>query len=301
MSNKVKVNIFAFVTVLLWGSGFPFTRVIGDQISSFNLGLIRCALAAVILLIIGAFTGMRKPFSLKDCGWFLISGAAGYSIYFIFFNLGLETLSSSEGSVICATTPILTSIAVYKLYKEKINIIGWLSIAAAFIGVVILLFGDSIFGSGDSGFGIGIGVLWMFLCALVFAIYNVLNRMLSEKGYTAMEIATWSAVFGAIEMLGFLPGTIQDVAGATMGANLAAIYLGILPSAFAYYLWSKSISLAERTSEASNYLFINPLIATIIALLMLHEVPDIGTFIGGAVIIISVIIFSTKGNPEEGN
>ena len=66
MSNRLKVNIFAFVTVLLWGSGFPFTRVIGDQISSFNLGLIRCVFAAGILLIIGAFTGMRKPFSIKD-------------------------------------------------------------------------------------------------------------------------------------------------------------------------------------------------------------------------------------------
>lgn len=299
MSNKLKVNIFAFVTVLFWGSGFPFTRVIGDQISSFNLGLIRCIFAAVILLIIGAFTGIRKPFSIKDCGWFIIAGAAGYSVYFIFFNLGLETLSSSEGSVICATVPIMTSIAVYKLYNEKINGIGWLTIITAFIGVVILLFWNNIFGSGGESFSADIGILWMFLCAFVFAGYNVLNRVLSEKGYTAMEIATWSAVFGAVEMLGFLPGTIHEVIAASAGANLAAIYLGVLPSAFAYYLWSKSISIAERTSEATNYLFINPLIATIIALILLREVPDTGTFIGGIIIIASVIIFSTKGNPNN--
>ena len=123
--------------------------------------------------------------------------------------------------------------------------------------------------------------------------------MLTEKGYTAMEIATWSAVFGAVEMLGFLPGTIQEVTSAAAGANMAALYLGVFPSALAYYLWSKSISLAERTSEVTNYLFINPLIATVIALILLHEVPDMGTFIGGIVIIISVIIFSTKGNPDS--
>lgn len=299
MSNRLKVNIFAFVTVLLWGSGFPFTRVIGDQISSFNLGLIRCVFAAGILLIIGAFTGMRKPFSIKDCGWFLISGATGYSVYFIFFNLGLETLSSSEGSIICATVPIMTSIAVYRLYKERINGIGWITIVTAFAGVVLLLFWNNIFGAGSEAFSIDIGILWMFLCALVFAAYNVLNRMLTEKGYTAMEIATWSAVFGAIEMLGFLPGTIHEVAAATAGANMAAVYLGVFPSALAYYLWSKSISLTERTSEVTNYLFINPLIATIIALILLREVPDTGTFVGGIVIIISVIIFSLKGNPDS--
>ena len=110
----------------------------------------------------------------------------------------------------------------------------------AFAGVVLLLFWNNIFGTGSEAFSIDIGILWMFLCALVFAAYNVLNRMLTEKGYTAMEIATWSAVFGAIEMLGFLPGTIHEVAAATAGANMAAIYLGVFPSALAYYLWSKS-------------------------------------------------------------
>ena len=100
-------------------------------------------------------------------------------------------------------------------------------------------------------------------------------------------------------MLGFLPGTIYEVAAATAGANMAAVYLGVFPSALAYYLWSKSISLTERTSEVTNYLFINPLIATIIALILLREVPDTGTFVGGIVIIISVIIFSLKGNPDS--
>ncbi|MDO4176315.1 MAG: DMT family transporter [Bacillota bacterium] len=294
MTKQLKVNIFAFITVLFWGSGFPFTRVIGDQISSLNLGFIRCFLAAVILVVIGLISGIGKPKSIRDCGWFILSGATGFSVYFIFFNLGLLTLTSSEGSVICATTPIMTAIIVFYLYRENINGLGWLTIITAFIGVIILLFWDSIFGSAD-GFSIGIGVFWMFMCAAVFAIYNVLNRVLGDKGYGAMEIVTWSAVFGAIEMLVFLPGTLTEVAAATAAADLSAIYLGVFPSAVAYYFWSKAIALADRTSEATNYLFINPLIATIIALIMLHEVPGIGTFAGGIIIIASVIVFSIKG------
>lgn len=294
MSDRLKVNIFAFITVLFWGSGFPFTRIIGDQISSFNLGFIRCLLAAAVLLAIGFFTGIRKPRSLKDCGWFALSGATGFSVYFIFFNLGLLTLSSSEGSVICATSPIITAILVYYIYKEKINILGWGMIAAAFVGVVLLLFWDSFFGDAR-GLAGGIGALWMFLCAAVFALYNILNRVLGDKGYSPMEIVTWSAVFGALEMVFFLPGTVSEVVSATAGANLSALYLGLFPSAVSYYFWSKAIALAERTSEATNYLFINPLIATVIALIMLNEVPGIGTFVGGIIIIASVILFSLKG------
>lgn len=292
MNNKLKVNLLGFLTVLLWGSGFPFTRVIGEQISSYSLSFIRCLIAAIILLIIGKATGIRKPFRKKDLWWFFLSGIMGFSVYFIFFNLGLETLTSATASIITAACPILTAIAVFYLYKEKINAVGWISIVCAFGGVAILLLWNGVL-------SINIGVLWMFLCASVFAAYNVLNRKLSELGYTAMEIVTYSAIFGAIQMIFFLPQTITDVANASLGANLAALYLGVMPSAVAYYFWGKAITIAERTSEVTNYLFINPLIAAIIGFLMLREVPDMGTFIGGAIIIISVIVFSTKGNPEN--
>ena len=65
-SNRIKVNIYAFLTILLWGSGFPFTRVIGDEISPYSLSFIRCALAAVILLVIGKACHIRKPFCRKN-------------------------------------------------------------------------------------------------------------------------------------------------------------------------------------------------------------------------------------------
>lgn len=82
-------------------------------------------------------------------------------------------------------------------------------------------------------------------------------------------------------------------------ATWPAIYLGVMPSAIAYYFWSKALVLAERTSEVTNYLFVNPLMAAIIGFIMLRETPDIGTYIGGIVIILSVIIFNFKGNSQE--
>lgn len=290
--NNIKANIYAFLTVLLWGSSFPFTRIIGDQISAYSLSAIRCILAVIILIIIGKICHIRKPFCKKDLLWFFLSGLLGFSVYFIFFNMGMMTLTSATGSIITAVSPILTAIAVFRLYREKINLVGWVSIFCAFAGVLILIMWNGIL-------SINIGVLWMFGVAVVFAGYNVLNRKFSESGYTAMEIVTYSSVFGAIQMLVFMPGAVTEMIHADFTVNLAALYLGIMPSAIAYFLWSKAIVLAERTSEVTNYLFVNPLIAAVIGFIMLKEVPDAGTFIGGAVIIVSVVIFSTKGAPSD--
>lgn len=292
MNNIIKVNAFAFFTVLLWGSGFPFTRVIGDEISSSSLCFIRCFIAAIVLLIIGRACNIRKPFCKKDVLWFFLSGILGFSAYFIFFNLGLATLSSATGSIVTAASPIITAIGLYTLYGEKINLIGWVSIVCAFAGVAVLLLWNGIL-------SINIGIVWMFLCALVFAGYNILNRKFSEMGYSAMEVVTYSSLFGALQTVFFLPEAVSDGVNASFSANLAALYLGVFPSALAYYFWSKAIVMAERTSIVTNYLFINPLIAAVIGFLLLGEIPDMGTFIGGAIIIISVVVFTLKGDPDR--
>ena len=111
MSNKMKVNLYAFITVMIWGSGFPFTRMIDGQLSSVSLGFIRCLLSAVVMIIIGRRYKIRKPFCRKDIFLFFVSGALGFSMYLTFFSLGLETLSSATGSIITAITPILVAMA----------------------------------------------------------------------------------------------------------------------------------------------------------------------------------------------
>lgn len=292
MSNKIKMNLYAFLTVLIWGSGFPFTRMIGDQISSYSLGFIRCLLSAAALIVIGLASGIRKPFHKKDLLWFFLSGALGFSLYFTLFSMGLETLSSATGSIITAMTPIFVAIAAMKLYGERINAVGWVSIFCAFGGVVILLL-------WNGALSVNAGAVWMFFSAVGFAGYNLLNRKFAKMGYTDIEVAAYSAVFGTIQTLVFLPQTVSDVLHAGMASNLSAVYLGVAAGAVAYYLWSKALAMAERTSEVTNYMFLNPLIAAVIGFLMLREMPDMGTLAGGIIIIASVVAFSTKGNPDQ--
>ena len=55
------------------------------------------------------------------------------------------------------------------------------------------------------------------------------------------------------------------------------------------------MSYAERTSEVTNFMFVTPLLSTIMGFIILHEVPNAGTFIGGVIIIISIVVFNLKG------
>ena len=139
-SNKKKVFMLAFMTVFLWASAFPLTKVAQQQFTSIPLGFLRCSAAAIFLIIIGKLNHIRMP-QKKHIPLFFISGGMGFTGYMITFNTGILTLTSATSSIIIAVTPILTAVVASKLYKEKIKPIGWCAIACAFIGVLILLFG----------------------------------------------------------------------------------------------------------------------------------------------------------------
>ena len=290
--KQANVHFFAFLTILIWGSGFPFTRVIDGALSSYSIACIRCVLPAIVLLLLRKQLKVGKIKNKFDIVLFAIAGLGAYSANSLFFSLGLETLPSATASMVTSIAPILTSIGAWKLYGEKIKPIGWLCIATAFIGVGILLLWN-----GELAFGIGI--LWEGLYAIVFAVYNLLSNNFAGKGYKPMEIITYSAVFGAIEMIPFLPGTVTQVMAASTPAILAAVYLGLFPACIAYVFWNCALDKTNNTSAVTNWLFVNPLVAAILGFIMLREIPDMGTFIGGIIIIVSVIVFSTKGIPIE--
>lgn len=286
-SEKKKVFGLSFLSVFLWASAFPLTKVAQQQFTSIPLGFLRCTVAAIFLIIIGKCCHIRLP-QKKHIPLFFVSGGLGFTGYMITFNTGILTLTSATSSIIIAVTPILTAIVASNLYKEKIKPIGWAAIAAAFIGVLILLLWEGVF-------SINIGLIWTVGAAIVFCGYNIMTRKLSAMGYNALEIVTYSMICGAI-LLGFRAGGgLHQLAGASMSHIIALIYLGALPSATAYFTWGKAMSYAERTSEVTNFMFVTPLLSTIMGFIILHEVPNAGTFIGGAIIIISIVVFNLKG------
>ncbi|WP_352400991.1 DMT family transporter [Anaerotignum sp.] len=287
MTNKQKVWGLGFLTVFLWASAFPLTKIVQEQFTSYPLGFLRCSIAAILLLVIGKLCHIHKP-KKEDIPWFFLSGGLGFTLYMITFNTGIQTLTSATSSIIIAITPILTAIVATKLYNEIIQPIGWLAILMAFVGVLILLLWEGVF-------SINIGLVWTICAAFVFCGYNILSRRLSQKGYSSLEIVTYSMLCGAI-LLGFwsIQG-IQQLAHSDLKHISALIYLGAFPSAAAYFFWGKAMSLAQRTSEVTNFMFITPLLSTIMGFIILKEIPNMGTFIGGALIIISIVVFNLKG------
>ncbi len=282
MSTKVKVNLLGFLTVLFWAMAFPFSKITISHFNINSVAVLRCGIASIFLCLLG-----YKKISLpkkQDIPKFFISGLFGFFLYLVFFNTGLQSLTSATSSIIIATTPIMTSIVSTFLYQEKIKWLGWIAIFIEFIGIIVLSLWNGIF-------SLNFGILWTLCAAAVFCIYNLYQRKLSALGYQPNEIVTYSMICGTILLLFFLPKGISEFVTAPSMQMFVILSLGIFSSAIAYILWGKALAIAEKTSDVTNFMFLTPLLSTILGFLLLKEIPSMGTFIGGTMILIGMVLF----------
>nr|WP_314277034.1 DMT family transporter [uncultured Peptostreptococcus sp.] len=286
MNKKLKVNLLGLTTILFWSLAFPFSKLAMQYFTPFSLGFLRVCIATIVLIIIGFYNKIRKP-KIKDLGLLFLSAACGFGIYLFVFNKGIQTISSASSSIIIALTPILTAIESSKIYGEKINKLGWFSMLTAFVGVLIMMLWDGVF-------SIDTGILWTLCASILFSVYNNLNRHLSMKGYRGIEIVTYSMAFSILILSPFYKDAYTEIMVAPVKYIGVLLILSIFSSAIAYFLWSIALTIADNTSEVANYSFLTPFFATILGNIILGELPNTGTLIGGLIIILSMVVFSKR-------
>lgn len=180
------------------------------------------------------------------------------------------------------------------MYREKIGPVSWISIFIAFSGVMILLLWDS-----HGMFSIDAAMLWMLLSAASWAGYNIMTRKLVAMGYTSAQITCFSMLGAALWLCFSAMQGFREMVTGEPKHFLALLYLAIISNAVGCILWAKALAYAEKTSEVANFMFLSPLLSTLMSFLLLHEVPGMGTFVGGAIIICGLLLFNLKGQKKE--
>lgn len=291
-TQKKKVVGYSLFTIFLWASAYPLTKIAQTHFTVVPLAFIRSFIAGFVMLIIGRMNGMQMP-KKKHILLFLASGALGYVIYTVAMNIGLQTLPSATCSLLVATSPIMTAIIAAKVYNEKINLVSWLAIFIAFAGVVILLLWDS-----AGAFSIDAAMLWMLLSAASWAGYNIMTRKLVALGYTSAQITCFSMIASAFWLCFWSVDGFRETCTAEWKHILALLYLAIISNALGCILWGKAMAYAEKTSEVANFMFLSPLLSALMSFILLREVPGMGTFVGGAIIICGLLLFNLKGQKK---
>ena len=291
---NTKALLLGLLTVLIWGSTFAANSYsLQGGFSAGHLLLFRFIVASIIFAIIALIPSLNFRLPEKQDIWkIVLLGIVGINGYHICATFGQLTISAGTAGMLIGSGPIFTTIFAILILKERLSKIGWIGLAFGFAGISLIAIG-----SGDTAFGIAPGVFLTILAAIATSIFFVYQKPLFKK-YSAIELTAYFTWVGTIPFLIFAPGLIEAIQTVPVEVNITAIYIGVFPTAIAYLTWAYALS-QSNASSISTVLYLEPVIAIIVAWIWLSELPKSISIIGGIIAISSVILVNFYGKNQN--
>jgi drug/metabolite transporter (DMT)-like permease len=276
---------------IIWGTSFAAGKIGVEHMDPVLFSALRYTFGALAIFI--ALVAMKKfdlsVFRLKGL-WVI---ALFNAVAMLFQNVGMTMTSATNTVLLVDINVIFIAILAVFVLKERLN--RWM-VVGLFIGlagvVVISTNGDlsAIFNGSFEGnmLVFGAGILWAFYVVL-------LTREL--KGTKLLVSATAAVI---IETTVFLVPVMllltRDYSIESTG-TLAALYAGIFCTALAFVMYSYGLKRLGATMS-SVILLVEIVFGILFAIMLLGEMPTMATAIGGAMILLSVIVISMNQSED---
>ncbi len=269
----------AFVALgIIWGLPYFFIKVAVQEVSPLLLAFSRVTLAALILMPIAWRRGALRSLGrhkMAICAFALVEFVIPFSV----ISLGERWISSSITGILIAMVPL--SIALLQRFfgvRESLGVGRIIGLSLGFIGVAALL------GTGPISWPLGwAGVGCMLLATLGYALGPLIIQRhlhgLDSIGPLAASLAVASAIL-------FIPAAAEFPAALPSAAAVVSIViLGVVCTAVAMLLMFYLVRHAGA-SRASVITYINPVVATLLGVLVLREQLGIGGYSAFALILL---------------
>lgn len=281
--------------ILIWSSLGIFLRKI--EVSTIRIIFYPSVVAGILQLIILLISGeIKKPLNLEQKMRSLLVLALmplfSLSNTFLFFFAYRHT-TISNAVFTHYTAPIFVALMAPVFLKEMTQKKIWVAIIFSSIGLWLTL------GTITSGWGSllkngeFIGIVAGLLSGIAYAILILIIRRISQDFSPLLIIFMQNAVISII-LLPFVINTPHPP-----GMMPYMVIMGVIHSTLAPILYIDGLK-SVRANDAAVLGYLEPVGAIILAMIFLHEFPDIKALIGGLLILYSgwVVIRGKYGKIE---
>lgn len=291
--NSFTGLIAGLVAASIWGGMYVVSKVVLEVIPPFSLLTARLVMGAIALAVVIYFRNLRaksadNSFSItKEFFWssFWV-GFVGYGISLGFQFVGTKLSTASNGALVTSATPAFVLLFAPFLLGEKTT---WRRMIALFISTLGVL---AVIDPRNAELSPALfwGNMSLLAAGLTWALYSVLVRKVSQNA----DVLTSSTIM----LLGGLPTSIafsiweynsQGVGEITLGIVGGLLFLGIISTAVAMFLWN--YAFAELPAAvASLTFFAQPVVGTLLGWFFLAEKITPLFIFGGVLITVGILI-----------
>ncbi len=277
----------------LWAASYVAAKFVLRD-TSVNLMLaLRMSISALVLLPL--LIALRKELNLtrKDIPQLALLALVGFVINKILEYGGLALTTASDVALLITSESIFTAALSWILLRERFKRMTGAALLLGLLGVYLIV-ERSLVPNIPSGGGVLriIGDLMVVLALLLEAFYTVRGKALLVKHPPLLITA--ASIVGS--MLFWGPSAAWEILTTGwhplgLAAWLGVLWMALMSTVVAYFAWFRGLASVDGSAAASA-LFVQPLLGTVLAIVLLNEQLTPMTVIGGMLIMLSVYLIS---------
>lgn len=297
MNNVVKSHLALFLANLIYALTFTLAKdIMPGTVSPMGLILIRIT-GAMILFHIVHRIWIKEKVKRSDYGILFLCGLFGVALNMTFFLKGLNYTTPIHAAVTMTSAPIIIFILAIIFHGERKLPRRIFGVALGASGALILAIYGREFETGNPK--LALGNLFVFINAVSYAIYLTLVKPLMTK-YHFLTLTKWIFSVGFILVLPFGIDDVQQVKWDEI-SNIIWVEIGfvVVGTSFLAYLCNIYALKRLRASTVGFYIYLQPVLATVIALLLGSDKLDPVKISASIIIFIGVYLVGRRTKALE--
>lgn len=291
MRNK---DFLAFGSALgaafFWSFSFIWFKIAYQGYNPITVVIFRLAIAALLMLVIALASKRLQKIARKDVGLFILMSFFEPFLYFIGESYGLKYISSTVAAVIVATIPLISPIAAWMFYRERVKWMNAIGLLFSFFGVGLVVLNGS-FRFDASPLGVGLE----FMAVLSAISYSIVLRNLVGR-YNTFTIIVWQNVIGVLFFLPFwLYLEFTDFVSRPFHpeAFKAIVFLAVFASTLAFVFFTQSIRQLG-VNRSNTFINLIPVFVAILSYYILNDQLGFQQIIGILIVVAGLFMAQIK-------
>jgi len=267
----IKSNLYSLIAICIWSSLELAGKLLGEGISPFAITAWRFLIGGTVILPFAIAQGLKDKVKLS-IGSILTLGALGILnvvVSMLLLQLAIFYGKASLTAIIVSMNPLFVSVFAWLIIKERLSRYQIYSILMGVVGLIIIILGEHELRSTNF-LHLPSGILYAVMAAITFALYTVLTkRAVSRLGNRITNSASFLIGGASLTLINLIIGKAMLFEPTVKNLSLI-LYLGIVITGVAYLFYFEGMK-GLSAAVASQYFFLKPVIASLLAVFLLSE------------------------------
>ena len=291
LQNKSSLSAILCVIAasVLWGTTGTASAFIPD-VSPLAVGAFSMGVGGVLLVLNAKNNLLSDRQKLLSKPSLLFIGSLCVAIYPLAFYSSMRLAGVAIGTVISiASAPFFTVIMERLISNKRVTSRWVVSFIFGVVGVILLTLGKTQYLDINAQANNRIlGILLGLVAGLTYATYSWTARQMIENGVNSKS--AMASMFGLSAIL-LLPSLLLTGGNLFLDAKhiSVALYLAIAPMFFGYLLFGQALRVIEA-SKATLITLLEPIVATILAIIIIGETFSPIGWLGMSLMIICLLL-----------